>query len=239
MAKLWLSTFYEFVLDISAYLCGRTQAERGHSLGNNLENHFLDGELLRPNVAEHLAWLRLWLTRHAQQLGVVANVVLSRGDVFVDERCVARAQHNQIEEGVGDQLTWRATSQTTAKIIIFEAHMNFVHFTFVNNPDSQAYRLGKNGNDIYSQVDFIVSEGNGTVELFAKLVVQVANLDAISFGRIFIAVVIADVPELVAWLDVENIWQTFREMGGNETGLSDKMRRLSVFFTYLLGTLQY
>lgn len=113
------------------YLCGRTQAERGHPLGNNLQNHFLYRELLRPNVAEHLAWLRLRLTRHAQQLGVVANVMLPRGDVFVDECRIARAQHNQIEVRVGDQLA------------------------LVNNPHSKAYRFGKYGNDIYAQVDFI------------------------------------------------------------------------------------
>lgn len=91
----------------------------------------------------------------------------------------------------------------------------------------------------HEKCEVTVSEGNGTVELFAELVIQVGYLDAVSLGRIFIAVVIADVPELVAWLDVENIWQTFRERNGGETGLSDKMRRLSVFVTYLLGTLQY
>lgn len=105
------------------------------------------------------------------------------------ERRIARAEDNQIEMSVGDQLA------------------------LVNNPDSQAYRFGKDGNDIYSQVDFIVCQRNGTVELFAELVIQVAYFNAISFGRIFVAVVIADVSELVAWLDVENIWQTFRKVG--------------------------
>lgn len=142
--------------------------------------------------------------------------MLPRSNVFVNERRVARAQHNQIEVRIGDQLTWRMTAQTSGRLEFLTG--KFGKHTLVNNPDSQAYRFRKDGNDIYSQVDFIIKERNGTVELFADLVIQVTNLDAISFARIFIAVVIADVPELVAWLDVEDIWQTFRKNGRERDG---------------------
>lgn len=99
------------------------------------------------------------------------------------QRGIARTQHNQVEEGVGYQLALE------------------------NNFCPQAYWLREQSDNIYAQIDLIVAERYGTIKLLAQLIVQVEYLDAVALDGIVVAVVIANVTELVARLNVENIWQ--------------------------------
>ena len=100
------------------------------------------------------------------------------------QRSITRTQHNQVKICVWNQSP------------------------FVNNSYAKTYRLGKKRNNIYSHVDFVVVQRNGTVEFLAELVVEVKNLNGISLCGICTGVIIANISKLVAWFNIKNIWQT-------------------------------
>lgn len=92
----------------------------------------------------------------------------------MDERRIARAQHNQVEKCVRDQLT------------------------LINNSHFKAYWLREQRDNIYSQIDFIVAQRYGTVEFLAELIIQIKYFNKVSTCRVLVGVIIANIIEVIA-----------------------------------------
>lgn len=92
----------------------------------------------------------------------------------MDKRRIARAQHNQVEKCVRDQLA------------------------LVTNAHFKAYWFREQRDNIYPQIDFIVAQRYGTVEFLAELIIQIKYFNKVPPCRVSVGVIIANIIKVIS-----------------------------------------
>jgi hypothetical protein len=79
----------------ATHLCGRAQSECDNSLGYELEQELLDGELFWWNITKHFFGLRKSFTLHSHKPCLIADVVILWGNVFMHQCSITCCQQTR------------------------------------------------------------------------------------------------------------------------------------------------
>uniref|UniRef100_A0A182KIU5 Uncharacterized protein n=1 Tax=Anopheles christyi TaxID=43041 RepID=A0A182KIU5_9DIPT len=185
---------------------GRTESERCNTLRNDFQDHLLNGDLLRSNVTKHFPWFGPpLLAVNAEQLRLIADVVLPRGNVLVYQCRIAAAQHNDIKVSVRYRLR------------------------LVADHRPQTDRLGKQGGKTDACVHLIVGERYRTAKLVTVLPVQIEDVDAVALDRVTVRLELARVAMLVPRLYMQEGWCT--GTAHDRTGRANQARSARIHWT--------